>query len=74
MTEISILFLFLNSFFSFAEYSPPPGQNLAGRGKVRKKTGRVKRGRRGAERREASAATTMITGDRMQLTWNIRNA
>ena len=56
--------------------APPtrPGQKRAGRGKVRKKTGRVKSERSGAERREEREMSTSRTGERNMLSWNSRRA
>jgi hypothetical protein len=47
-----------------------PGQNLAGRGKVGQKTGRVKRGRRGADTREVSRIMPTTTGNSTRFSWN----
>ena len=47
-----------------------PGQNLAGRGKVGQKMGRVKRGRRGAENREVRRIRASTTGNRTRFNWN----
>ena len=63
-----------------AERLPPsrwpttPGQNLAGRGKVTKKTGRVKRGRRGAERMEETRARRRRKGEKIRLSWRRKRA